>query len=203
MSGTKEKILLVSLELFSEKGYDAVSVSDIAEVLGVTKGALYRHFKNKRDIFESIVLRMEKLDFERAREFDVPEEAAESMKEKYQKTPLSALFEFTRAQFDYWTKEEFPARFRKMLTVEQFKNGEMKKLYSQYLVAGPFGYVKDILSLSGVKNAEKKAAALYSAMFFFFSLYDESGEKESVREEFLNYLLFLEKTLFEEGEKHE
>ena len=68
MSDTKEKILLSALRLFAERGYEAVSVSDIAGELSITKGALYKHYKNKQSIFDSIVLRMEELDFERAME---------------------------------------------------------------------------------------------------------------------------------------
>ena len=41
--------------LFARDGYEAVSVSMIAGELGITKGALYRHYKNKQDIFDSIV----------------------------------------------------------------------------------------------------------------------------------------------------
>ena len=43
---TKEEILRVSVRLFAERGFDAVSTSMIAGELGITKGALYRHFKN-------------------------------------------------------------------------------------------------------------------------------------------------------------
>ena len=50
MTDTKEKILTASLKLFSKRGYEAVSVSEIAGELGITKGALYRHYKNKREI---------------------------------------------------------------------------------------------------------------------------------------------------------
>jgi AcrR family transcriptional regulator len=58
MGSTKEDILRVSLHLFAKDGYEAVSVSQIAGALGMTKGALYRHYQNKRDIFLSIVKRM-------------------------------------------------------------------------------------------------------------------------------------------------
>ena len=50
MSDTKENILKVALHLFAVNGYEAVSVSMIAEALGMTKGALYKHYKNKQDI---------------------------------------------------------------------------------------------------------------------------------------------------------
>ena len=74
MADTKEKILLAALRLFAREGYEAVSVSDIAGELGMTKGALYKHYKNKRDIFDSIVARMFQVDAERSREYGVPEE---------------------------------------------------------------------------------------------------------------------------------
>ena len=43
MTDTKEKILETALKLFAKDGYEAVSVSDIEDELGITKGALYKH----------------------------------------------------------------------------------------------------------------------------------------------------------------
>ncbi|MDO4380301.1 MAG: TetR/AcrR family transcriptional regulator [Clostridia bacterium] len=195
MSDTKEKILLSALRLFAERGYEAVSVSDIAGELSITKGALYKHYKNKQSIFDSIVLRMEELDFERAVLFDVPEGTKDEMNEKYENTPLSNLLSFSRAQFDYWTKDEFASAFRKMLTLEQFRNEEMKNLYGRYLVSGPLGYVEDIFSSVGEKEPKNLAAELYGAMFFFICLYDVSDTKETVRSDFETYLCSFEKKL--------
>lgn len=50
MSNRKEEILIAALHLFARDGYEAVSVSRIAGELDMTKGALYRHYKSKRDI---------------------------------------------------------------------------------------------------------------------------------------------------------
>ena len=55
MGNRKEEILIVALHLFARDGYEAVSVSQIAGELDMTKGALYRHYKSKRDIFDCIV----------------------------------------------------------------------------------------------------------------------------------------------------
>lgn len=66
MGNTKEEILTVAVHLFARDGYEAVSVSRIAGELGMTKGVLYRHYQNKRDIFEHIVKRMEQGDSEQA-----------------------------------------------------------------------------------------------------------------------------------------
>ncbi len=43
----------VALELFAEQGYEKTSLREIAERLGVTKAALYYHFKSKEDIVHS------------------------------------------------------------------------------------------------------------------------------------------------------
>jgi AcrR family transcriptional regulator len=50
-SGTKEKILKVATNLFSELGYKGASVRKIASAVGIRESALYNHFKNKEEIF--------------------------------------------------------------------------------------------------------------------------------------------------------
>ena len=52
---TKEKIIYESLNLFSTKGFDAISVRDIANAVGIKASSLYNHFKSKHDIFDTII----------------------------------------------------------------------------------------------------------------------------------------------------
>lgn len=70
---TKGNILLTALRLFARDGFEAVSVSQIAGELGMVKSALYKHYKSKRDIFESILERMDKMNRERAKNHEMPE----------------------------------------------------------------------------------------------------------------------------------
>jgi len=51
--GTRERIQSIALELFAEQGYEKTSLREIAERLGVTKAALYYHFRSKEDIVRS------------------------------------------------------------------------------------------------------------------------------------------------------
>ena len=62
----KERILEEALQLFSQNGYTGTSMNDIAAKLGVTKAALYKHYKSKQEILDSIV--------EKASEYGLPEE---------------------------------------------------------------------------------------------------------------------------------
>jgi AcrR family transcriptional regulator len=52
---TKRRILETSRRLFSERGYHRTTVRDIAEQVGVTDGALYRHFRSKRELLEALL----------------------------------------------------------------------------------------------------------------------------------------------------
>ncbi len=57
-ASTRERILDVALDLFTEKGYDGTSLREIAERLGVTKAALYYHFASKEDILMALHMRL-------------------------------------------------------------------------------------------------------------------------------------------------
>lgn len=52
---TKQKIIETALTLFSERGYDAVSVGEIAEAVGIKVPSLYNHYPSKEAIFDAIV----------------------------------------------------------------------------------------------------------------------------------------------------
>ena len=184
MTDTKERILQTALRLFAEDGYEAVSVSTIAGELGMTKGALYKHYKNKQDIFDSIVARMEQRDAEQAGDYEVPEGTVDEMEEAYQSTSLKQLLEFSKAQFRYWTEDAFASRFRRLLTLEQYRSETMGKLYQQYLAAGPVSYVKDLLESMGIVEAKDGAVRFYAVMYLYYSVYDGADDKETVKEEF-------------------
>ena len=180
MGTTKEKILMASLQLFAKDGYEAVSVSMIAGALGITKGALYKHYANKRDIFDQIVARMEEQDAQRAAEFELPEGTLAEMTEKYRSTSVDQLIRYSEVQFKYWTQEEFSANFRKMLTLEQYRSAEMNSLYQQYLAAGPLGYVTDLFASLEIQRPQREAVAFYAPMFLLYSVYDGSKDKAAV-----------------------
>ena len=184
MGNRKEEILIVALHLFARDGYEAVSVSQIAGELDMTKGALYRHYKSKRDIFDSIVKRMEQQDGEQASDYDMPEDEKESMPEEYKDVSLDDFVEYSKSMFEYWTEDDFASSFRKMLTIEQFRSEEMQNLYQQYLVSGPAEYVKDLFQNMKMNHPEKNAVKFYANMFFYYSLYDGAANKTKAKSQF-------------------
>jgi len=186
MSNTKENILLTALHLFARDGYEAVSVSAIAGKLGMTKGALYKHYKNKRDIFNSIVERMNQMDYERAKQYEVPEELFEKMPQAYRNASIDKIKAFSEAQFNYWTEDEFASNFRKMLTLEQYRNTEMSELYQNYLAGGPLGYMEDLfceMIKQGIwKQTDPKRLALefYAPLYLLISISDALCDRKEI-----------------------
>jgi AcrR family transcriptional regulator len=58
---TKEIILVNSTILFAKKGYDAVSIRDIAKVIGIKPSSLYNHYRSKEALFEAVLRHAEDL----------------------------------------------------------------------------------------------------------------------------------------------
>lgn len=178
---TKEEIMIQSLHLFAQNGYEAVSVKDIADKLGITKGALYRHYANKRDIFDHIVNKMKQNDFERSQDFGVPEGSFAEMEKVYHETVFEKIKDFSIAQFRYWTEDSFASDFRKLLILEQYRDSEMSKLYQQYLVSGVVGYMEDLFrEMKGYKIEDPKQFAIdfYAPIYIAMSIYDGTNDKE-------------------------
>lgn len=180
---TKEAILKAALRLFSVKGYDAVGVTEIADAVGIKAPSLYKHYKSKRAIFESILERMEKMDSEQAKKYEMPQDAMQETCSSCNKISAASIGVYTKAMFLYWTKEEFPSCFRKMLALERYKSPEMSALYRQYILDGPVGYMADIfaeITNSEFDDAYLSALEFYGPMYFLYNLYDSEDNKEKV-----------------------
>ena len=179
---TKERIVETALELFAEKGYLGTSMNDIAKQLGFTKAALYKHYTSKQEILNRIVERMNEMDYERAKQFEMPEGNLTEIVAAYQKTPIEKVRAYSKAQFLHWTEEEFSSRFRKMLTLEQYRDHEMAQLYQKYLATGPVDYMAAIFR--GLTDSEEAAQYLalefYGPMFLLYSVSDSGAEQEQV-----------------------
>lgn len=191
MKTTSADIILTSLKLFAQYGYEAVSTSMIAGELGITKGALYRHFENKQEIFDSIIATMHALDEKQATENHVSAGTYEQDGASYKKTQLIDLCEYVNEQFVFWTENEFVRDFRRMITIEQFKSPEMNKLYQDTIALGPVKYTEDLfheMLLNGQLNQSAKrfgarnlAIQLFAPLELMLKLYDGGEESNTLK----------------------
>ncbi len=179
---TKERILKTALELFAQSGYMGTSMNDIAARLGITKAALYKHYSGKQEILDSIVEQMKKTDYERAEEYEMPETEPNGFAEAYMHTPIEKIRAYSAAQFNHWTREKFASDFRKMLTLEQYRDPKLAGLYQDYLATGPTEYMAAIFRrlVDSDDVAMQLALEFYGPIFLLYSVYDGASDKESV-----------------------
>ena len=180
--GTKERILRIALELFAQNGYLGTSMNDIAARLGITKAALYKHYAGKQEILKRIVERMDQMDKERAEAYEMPETEPEGFTEAYLHTPVEKIRAYSRAQFDHWTREPFSTNFRKMLTLEQYRDPKLAQLHHDYLASGPLEYMAAIFRklTDSDEAAMQLALEFYGPMYLLYSVYDGAKDKDSV-----------------------
>ena len=63
----------------------------------------------------------------------MPETEQDGFAEAYLHTPIQKIRTYSLAQFDHWTKESFSSNFRKMLTLEQYRDPKLAQLHHDYL----------------------------------------------------------------------
>ena len=168
---TKEKILEEALKLFAQSGYMGTSMNDIASKLGVTKAALYKHYKSKQEILDSIIEKMNELDIERVKQYEMPEGDLKKVTAEYKETAFDKIKQFTKAQFLHWTEEEFSSCFRKMLTLEQYREPQMAQLYQNYLASGPLTYMEALFSGMLGDAGKARQHLIFMDLFFCFTAY--------------------------------
>ncbi|MDD2957372.1 MAG: TetR/AcrR family transcriptional regulator [Lachnospiraceae bacterium] len=195
---TKEEILIESLRLFAQSGYNGVTMRDIAGSVGIRQSSLYKHFAGKQEIFESIVERMDaeykaKLDKMRLASGNDSVQRAE----QYAKKTLTAIADIGEALFKYWTQDEYASLFRKMLIVEQYRNPKLAALYQKYFLSGVIKFQEEIISSLIGKgffkkgNPELLAMEFQGPIFLMITAYDTAENKtafvELVREHVKNF----------------
>lgn len=120
---TKERILYSALELISEKGYDGVGVDLIAENAGIKGPSLYRHYKGKEDIFNSMI-DMVAAHYEEGFAFD--EELVEIPQN------MDELIENAMERILFTIHDDILCKIRRILAKEQFRNDRVAEMTTRY-----------------------------------------------------------------------
>lgn len=187
---TKERIIEEALTLFAEKGYQGTSVKNIADAVGIKDSSLYKHFKSKKAIFDTIVqemsVRMERM----SRENGLPDEKdMDEAAELYGSISENGLLMLSERIFLFYLRDEFAARFRRMLVIEQYRDKEVYEVYLGLFMDAAISYQTELFAemiKRGVfegKDPEAMAVNFYAPIFFLLNKYDQepSREKEALR----------------------
>ena len=182
---TKHRILDEALTLFAQKGYANVYVGEIAQKVGIKAPSLYKHYKNKQAIFDSIIDEMNRRYEEQAGMLSIDGSNPAADASVYMNVPEDTLVEIGTNLFLYFLHDDYTSRFRKILTIEQFNNGEFAKIYSEQYVNGPLSYQGEIFKLmvgnGAFVNLDIDAMTLqfYSPIYMLLTLCDREPEREA------------------------
>ena len=163
---TRERIMEEALMLFSSNGFDGVSVKMIADAVGIGPSALYKHFKGKQEIFDSIVEASGQKYMKHAAQITA------------QMRGIEAVREMCLSMFAYQTRDPWIVAFRRLLLIGKFKDPE---LYKRFFVDIPLDTEEKIfrdLQSQGLMiegNPRVFAMELYAPFYLYhFVEYDEA-----------------------------
>ena len=127
---TKREILGAALELFSVQGYEATSIAQIAAAVGIRKASMYSHFGSKQEILDALVQDGLARYDERSIFARADWDDSAFTKDK-QALTFDAVLQMILGQVQYILHDPQISRSRKMLTIEQFQNPELKALQTK------------------------------------------------------------------------
>ena len=181
---TKKRILDEALTLFAEKGYANVYVAQIAAAVGIKAPSLYKHYKSKQDIFNAILDEM-KHNYDRQAAAlqmngdDPTEDAA-----RFSAISEDELVAMGMGLFMYFLHDPYAQKFRKMLTVEQFRDPELSALLTRQYADDPLSYQStmfSLLSAGGVlkkQNPDVMTLQFYAPIYMLLTMCDRDPDRE-------------------------
>lgn len=182
---TKEKIINESLTLFSTKGFNAISVRDIAKAVGIKASSLYNHFKNKQDIFDTIVGIYSEYISNFFSNMIIETDKCGIILDKIKCTD-DQFFIKSLDIFKFCLQDEYMVKFRKLLTIEQFNNSKIANLYSKLFIDDVLNFQSKIFECLIASNILIKkdpytlALQFYSPVFLLFYKHDSVTDKDII-----------------------
>ena len=190
---TKKLILDTALDLFSKCGYDGVGLRDIAHIVGIRESAIYKHFANKQDLFDKLDIQMSEEYTKNANLLKI--EHNEKTIEQYKHISENELIGLCCRLFLYLAKDERAAKFRKILTMEQFRNETLGKVYREFYFENVIAYQSkvfmELINSDVLIQADYKIVALqfYAPIYLLLTAYDNNNSNEKkILEDLTNHI---------------
>ena len=203
---TKKRILDEALTLFSENGYGNVYVAQIAEAVGIKAPSLYKHYKSKQDIFNAILDEMKKSYDKQASMLNISGEDAVSDAEVYSDIGEDELVRMAIGLFLYFLHDDYAQKFRKMLTIEQFRDSELAHLLTKEYADKPLSYQSAMFSMLCEKGVLRKydpdvmTLHFYAPIYFLLTVCDREPQREAESTELLKRHIRQFSRLYGKGE---
>jgi AcrR family transcriptional regulator len=182
---TKERIIDEALTLFSQRGYKGTSVKNIADAVGIKDSSLYKHFKSKQEILDTIMTTMNAHINEMSLDVGIPigndYKEAVSFYTSFSEEELSA---FSRKMFLFYLEDPLLSKFWKMGVMEQYQNDQVYNLFHKFFMEDSIQYQTALFAeMSRAKifidaEPEVMAMSFFTPIFFLLSKYSGTEGKE-------------------------
>lgn len=180
---TKQEILEAALDLFSTQGFEATSVSQIADAVGIRKASLYSHFASKQEILESLMTQV--LEQYNKHSIFIPTDWDNAaFAEAKQNLSAEEVEQLAFTQIRYILHDPLVSKARKMLTIEQFRNAQMAELQTKQNYTSVMKYFTNLMRFFIQRgklkdgDAEIMAAQLCLPVSVWINLCDREPERE-------------------------
>ena len=186
---TKELILEEALKQFSEKGFVGTSMSDIAKPLGITKAALYKHFKSKQQIFDEIISESEERfkDIFEELSVHISDNPKEEMNKKdvdvFSKITPEGLCESVLSFVRFSMNDPYSKQVRRMLTISQFQSKELAEMYTKRYVETMLSYdeklFENLMDRGIIRKGNSKTLAriFYVPVIMYMGVWDREPDR--------------------------
>jgi len=144
---TRKRIIVEALHLFSEKGYNAVSVGQIADAVGIKAPSLYKHYKSKQAIFDAILVEMQQRYEKQVSSMEMNGVDGVLDLALFEKISEEQLIQLGKNLFLYFLHDDYVCQFRKMLTIEQYHNTDLATIYAKQYIDDPLSYQGTLFSM--------------------------------------------------------
>ena len=153
---TKEKIMDVAIHMFSERGYEAVSIRDICGEVGIKESTLYYHFKNKKDILDSLVIKFK--DHINGLLSHINEMDEDPLNRLKKSDSANSKF-IDMYMMDSYLFDPFCNLMIRLMMIEQFHNEEIRALYEKTMFTDPYNIYMKVFKMLASQGAFPESQA--------------------------------------------
>jgi len=173
-----------ALALFSINGFEGVSVKQIANAVGIKDSSLYKHFKSKQDIFDTLLEETNRKFEETVSFYKLPQGEIEKVAKEYGRNDLTWLKKACEAIFLFFLKDPQASKFRKMLMIEQYKNQHAAETFRSWFADAAMEFqtalFAEMMKQGYFRKAPPETIAMqfYAPFYLLLCLYDTMPGKE-------------------------
>lgn len=165
---TKEKIFDVSLDLFSQKGYDRVSVREIGRKVGIRESSIYNHYKNKEAILDAII----EYFITELGHSGLPEEEGESLMDQ----GPEVFFDVGAKMYINQINTPQMEKIWRLVSIETYHNQKIREFFKKELLENPLniweGTFQIMIDKKMIKPVNPRTLAYEYFSFIIFLFFE-------------------------------